>query len=153
MSFRVFHVLLHGWWGVLLFQHPFVTQFWCSSFPLKVIIYTFQDHFSMFQCGQHWPYNFISKLQGLHHVTYDIRRAVDLQNWLLDVRHRWLLLSHMPQNITCLQKSHWMEAITCLEWAVALRGIYESFLVDLIITIYMLQAQFFNKSCEIKLWK
>ena len=39
---------------------------------------------------------------------------------------------------------------TCLEWAIASHGMYESFLVYFIITIYILQAQFFTKSCEIK---
>ncbi len=48
--------------SVLLFQHPILAQFWCSLLLLKVIIHTFQGHVSMFQCGQYWSCNFISKL-------------------------------------------------------------------------------------------
>jgi len=42
MSFRVFDLSLSRRWGsVSLFQHPILTQFWCSFFPLKVMSYTF----------------------------------------------------------------------------------------------------------------
>jgi len=62
MSFRVFDVSLSRRWGsVSLFQNPILIQFGCSFFPLKAIIYTFQDHVSMCKCGQYWPCNFISK--------------------------------------------------------------------------------------------
>jgi len=60
-SFRSFDDSLSRMGSVSLFQHPILTQFGCSFFPLKAIIYAFQEHVSMFQCGQYWPCNFISK--------------------------------------------------------------------------------------------
>src|SRR6266700_1231302 len=44
--------------GISLFSRPILAQFWCSLLLLKVIIHTFQDHASMFQCGQYWSCNF-----------------------------------------------------------------------------------------------
>ncbi len=54
--------LSRTWGCVSLFQNPILTQFGCSFFPLKALIYTFQFHVSMCKCGQYWPCNFISKI-------------------------------------------------------------------------------------------
>src|SRR6266567_3246522 len=53
--------LSRTWGSVSLFQNPILTQFECSLLLLKANVYTFQDHVSMFQCGQYWSCNFISK--------------------------------------------------------------------------------------------
>src|SRR6266567_517035 len=51
------------------FKIPILTQIRCSFFPLKAMIYTFQNRISMHKCGQHWCHNFIWYEHNLAHQS------------------------------------------------------------------------------------